>query len=632
MAKHGLSIGSLIIAVALFFAVNIFSSAALTKWRLDLTDNDLYTLTDGTRDILADLEEPVTLRLFLSRQLITQIPVLSSYARRVEDLLREYERQSGGVLDLRVIDPEPFSEEEDLAQRHGLRSVPLDEGGDSLYFGLVANNSVDDTEVIQFFSPQRERLLEYDLSRLVHQLSQSEPPVVGLLSSLPLKASPRMGAAPQRSWLIVEQIEKLFQLENIDPASGEVPDNVDVLMVAHPKGLSERMLYAIDQFVLSGGRALVFVDSYMEMESRGQGAAPSRSDLGPLLGKWGLSLAAGQVAADMRFAERVRYNRDQRQVLGEFPVWINIPASHLNDDDVVTANVGNVLLATPGFLEKSDDASTSITPLMQSSSQADRFEVSVISEAATPAEIIEAYQAGDEVLTLAARITGPAQTAFPDGAPPPSSEAAAGEDNAGDGAPQGQATMRAPVRSADNVDVIVVADVDMLHEQFWAQRQNLFGSQVVVPSASNADLVINALENLTGSSDLISVRSRGEFSRPFTKVTEIRQDAELKYRQKEQELLDRLEETEQALLELEQGKRGGDQSRLMLTEEQRREIERFRQEKVRIRKELRQVQHQLRKDIDTLEGWLKFINIGFLPLVIVVGATLVSVKRSRRRR
>lgn len=628
MGKHGLSISSLVVAVVLFFAVNIFTNAALTQWRLDLTDNKLYTLTEGTRNILAGLDDPITLRFFLSRQVATNVPAISSYAQRVEDLLQEYERQAGGRIDLQIIDPEPFSQEEDLAQRHGLRSVPVDEGGDPLYFGLVATNSVDDTEVIEFFSPQRERLLEYDLSRLVHQLDQEEPPVVGLVSSLPLKASPRMGSGRRsQSWLIVDQIEKLFTVESIDPAEGQIPEEVDVLMVVHPKSLSERMLYAVDQFVLSGGRALVFVDPYMEVEARGRGAGGSQSNLGPLMDKWGVSLVDGQVAADMRFAERVRYNQGERQVLGEFPVWLNVPASHFNSEDVVTANLGNVFFPTPGILEKKAGATTELIPLIRSSNESDRIEASLITEAGTPAEIIEAYEPGNEALTLAARLSGPAETAFPDGPPP---APAGGDDEAADDAPPA-AELPATVPSAEHINVIVVADADMLHERFWARRQNLFGSQVAVPSASNADFVVNALESLAGSNDLINVRSRGELSRPFTKVDEIRKDAELQYRQKEQELLQRLEETEQALLELEQGKRG-DQSQLMLTEEQRQEMERFRKEKVRIRQELRKVQHQLRKDIDALEAWLKFVNIGLLPLVIVIGATAAGLTRSRRRR
>lgn len=621
MSKHWLSVSSLAAAVILFFAVNIFSNAALTRWRADLTENNLYTLAQGTRNILADLDEPITLRLFLSDGIRSSAPAVGSYAQRVEEMIREYQRFAGGSIKLEIIDPEPFSEEEDRAQRHGLRSIPMNDGGDPLYFGLAGSNTVDDTEVIPFFSPQREKLLEYDLTRLIHQLNRTERPVVGLVSPVPLIAPAHMGQAGRQSWLIVDQIEKLFTVENVDAEQGGIPEDVDVLMVVHPDDLSDRMLYAIDQFVLSGGRALVFVDPYMESDNRGPRQAAGGSDLTPLFEQWGLELVNGRVAADMRFAERVRYQQDQRQVVGEFPVWLNVEPEYFNTDDVVTANLGSVFMATPGVLRRREDATVEFTPLIQSSDQAASLDAAVIREAMTPASIIDAYQPGSERLTLAARVSGLAGTAYPDGPP-----GAGGDESSSE-----QDEVLAQIKSADNINVIVVADADLLHEQFWARQQNLLGGRILVPTAANADLVVNALENLTGSSDLISVRSRGEFSRPFTRVAEIRQSAELKYRRKEQQLLDRLEQTEQALLELEQGRRNP-QDQLTLTAEQQEEIEKFRREKVRIRKELREVQHQLRKDIERLEGWLKFINIGLLPLVITVGATVVGVGRARGRK
>lgn len=621
VSKHWLSIGSVAAAVVLFFAVNILSNAALTRWRADLTENNLYTLSAGTRSVLADLDEPVTLRLFRSREITTRLPAIAPYARRVEDLLREYQRHAGGGINLEIIDPEPFSEEEDQAQRYGVRSLPVNDGGDPLYFGLVGTNTVDDTEVIPFLSPQQETLVEYELTRLIHQLDQADQPVVGLVSSVPLKAPAVMGQAGRQSWLIVDQIEKLFTVRNIDPGEDRIPDDVDVLMVVHPNDLGAETLYAIDQFVLSGGHALVFVDPYMEAQARGPGTGASASNLEPLFAQWGVELLDGKIAADMQFAERVRYQQNQRQVIGEFPVWLNVQPDHFSADDVVIANLDNVFMATPGVLSRRDGAAAEFTPLIQSSSQATTFDVAVVSEAATPASIIEAYQPGSGRLTLAARISGPAETAYPEGPPAPASgEEASDEDQAPE-----------QIQSTDAINVIVVADVDLLHEQFWARRQNLLGNQIVVASASNADLVVNALENLTGSNDLISIRSRGESSRPFTRVAEIRREAELKYRRKEQQLLDRLEQAEQALLELEQGRRG-DQGELMLSQEQQQEIEEFRREKVRIRQELREVQHQLRKDIEILEGWVKFINIGLLPLVITVGATAVGVRRARSRK
>ncbi|HSH41756.1 MAG TPA: hypothetical protein VK973_06490, partial [Arenicellales bacterium] len=381
------------------------------------------------------------------------------------------------------------------------------------------------------------------------------------------------------------------------------------------------MLYAIDQFVLSGGRALVFVDPYMESDPRGRGGPVSGSDLEPIFEQWGVELLDDSIAADMQFAERVRYRRDGREVVGEFPVWLNLQPTQLDGDDVVTANLGNIFMATPGVLRQREGSGLTVTPLIRTGSRAASVDTSLIDGALSPAAIIDAYEPGSKALTLAARISGTATTAFPDG-PPPAAEQ--------EEAPAAQTDSTAH-REEGEINVIAVADADLLHEQFWASSQSVLGSRIVIPTASNADFVVNALENLTGSSDLISVRSRGEFSRPFTRVAEIRQGAELRLRSKEQQLLDRLEETEQALLRLEQGKTGDGQDRLVLSEEQQQEIEQFRREKIRIRQELREVRHQLRKDIENLEGWLKFINIGLLPLLITVGATVVGVRRSRRR-
>jgi ABC-type uncharacterized transport system involved in gliding motility auxiliary subunit len=556
----------------------------------------------------------------------------------VEDLLREYQRKAGGKIHLEIIDPEPFSVQEDQAEKYGLHAVSANDNGDSLYFGLVGTNSVDDQEVISFFSPSRQKQLEYDVTRLIYQLSQTKTPVVGLISSVPLKLPPSMNPGQPKSWLIIDQIEKLFTVENIKADKGAIPKDVGVLMIVHPGNLNDKMLYAIDQFVLAGGHALIFEDPYMEAEPRSEGMGQSGSGLERLFKQWGIRLVDGKIAADMSLAERVRYTHAGRQVIGAFPVWLNVQPSDFDGDDVVTANLSNIVMATPGVLEQLEDAKTTFTPLIHTTNQATMLNTSLIEGAESPDSIIQAYKPGSKTLTLAARVSGPAKTAFPDGAPT-SDKGRSGSDGGDQNSDQNSSSQGAgsdepssnQVKSSRNINVIVVADADMLHEQFWARRQNLFGNQIIVPSASNADFVINALENLTGSNDLISVRSRGKFTRPFTKINRIRERAELKYRQKEQELQDQLEKTQKSLLALEQGKRN-QRNRLMLSQAQQKEIAKFRDEKVRIREELRQVQHQLRKDIDVLEAWLKFINIGLLPLLIIVGAALVSIQGARRRR
>ncbi len=627
--------GALTLAAALLFAVNIISNQALTNWRLDFTQDRLYTLADGTRSILSKLEDPITLRLFLSQEQATRLPGIGSYAVRVRELLREYERVASGKLTIHVIDPEPFSVDEDRALAYGLRGIPLGAEGESFYFGLVGTNTLDDELTIPFLSIDREAFLEYDLTKLVYQLANPKLPTIGLLSSLPLDgAGPQamMAGQPAEPWVIYDQLRQLFEIQKLSNDMESVPEDLDVLVVVHPKDLPQRVLYAIDQFVLGGGRALVFVDPFAEADQANPMGLPpggSRSDIAPLLDTWGLALADDTVAADLRYAPRVRTERDGRVITVDYPVWMNLPPEGFNADDLVTADLGNVVLATAGVLERGERDGLQIVPLMETSEDATRVSPDSLGPGADPRDLLRNYERAGARLLLAARVTGKANSAFPDGPP----EAAGGNDSSDSEQSEKVATEQSRQHlesAAETINVIVVADTDLLSDRFWVQTQNLLGSQILIPTASNGSFVTNAVENLAGSSDLISVRSRGRYVRPFDRVTEIRQAAEERFRQHEQELNQRLAETERRLLELEQGKGAGQE--FTVTSEQEQEIVRFREEKVRIRKELRDVRHQLRGDIERLETWVKFINIGLVPVLIAAAGLGVAIWRSRRRR
>jgi ABC-type uncharacterized transport system involved in gliding motility auxiliary subunit len=621
----------LAIAFALLFAVNILSDAAFTSMRADLTENRLYTLTTGTKSILGRLQEPITLRLFLSQKEATRLPGINNYTQRVKELLREYERQAGGAIKLLVIDPEPFSEDEDRADAYGVSGVPLDDEGTTFYFGLVGTNSTDDEEVIPFFSVDREELLEHDLTKMVYQLSNTEATRVGLISRLPLdggQMDPQamamgLNQGMPRPWVVFEQMQQLFDVVAIEPDGGAIPDDIGVLMVVHPKQLPPSMLYAIDQYVLGGGRVLVFVDPNSEVDRvpgmMGMAAPPGSSGLEPLFAAWGIGLADGKVAGDLSIAQRVRYGSPDSPGVIDYPVWMNLPVELNNADDVVTARLGNLVLASPGVLEDLGKEGVTVTPLVTTTENAMTFDVGQVQVLTDPAELLSGYQRGGERLNLAVRVSGRVETAFP-GGPPPSE----GEDMQ-----NGEAATRTHLEaSRQDVNLIIVADSDMLADDFWAQAQNLLGTRLVIPTAANGDFVINSLENLLGSNELISVRSRGQFSRPFTRVAGLQQEAEIRYRRKERELLASLEETERKLIELEKGSRND--QRLILSQDQLAEIENFRQEKIRIRKELRLVRHQLRKDIEKLESATKFINIGFVPLLIGIGGLLVGLRKLKR--
>ncbi len=635
--------GGLLLGVVLLLAVNVFSDATFTSSRLDLTQNHLYTLTEGTRNVLAKLDEPITLRFFLSAKEATRLPGISSYTQRVRELLEEYEREAQGRLRLVTIDPEPFSEQEDRAVGYGLRGVPLDDGDSVFYFGLVGTNSTDDQEVIPFFSPSRERFLEYDLTKLIYQLANPKQKVVGLLSSLPLDGGmPLPGQGLPRPWVVMEQIRQLFEVTAIDADATAIPSNVDVLMLVHPKNLSDATLYAVDQFVLGGGRLLVFVDPYAESDrgpGRLGGGAPTASDLDPLFAQWGIGLLKGKVAGDLPVAERVRVNQQSRSAVVDYPVWMNTQPDQYNTEDVVTAQLSNLLFASAGVLDIKGADGITVTPLIETTPSAMLIDSAQLQFIDDPNLLLRQYRPGGKRLVLAARISGDAHSAFPDGRPTAPADAAetkqdpaAAAKESADGDVNAQtAEPAAPHlrKSVNGINVVVVADADMLNDEFWVQVQNFLGTRIVVPTAANGTFVVNALEGLVGSNDLISVRSRGQYSRPFVEVAQIQQAAELRFREKEQELLNRLRATEDKLVELEQGKQGDEA--LILNEAQQRELAKFRDEKVRIRKELRDVRHQLRQDIDRLESWTKFVNIGLLPLIIGVGGVFAGVRRMNRR-
>ncbi len=619
--KNSLSWGGLAIALLLLLAVNMLAGTSLTSTRIDLTDNQRYTLTEGSGNILNSLDEPVNLRFYLSQTMATRLPGLSPYATRVQELLEEYARKANGKIRLSIIDPEPFSEAEDQAVAYGLQGVPIDEGGELFYFGLVGTGATDEVEVIPFFSPDRQSQIEYDLSKLVYQLTQTSQPKVGLLTRLPMNggASPaaalaQPGAAQtELPWVVIDQIKQLFELESIDPGVGEIPGDIDVLLVAAPGELDVQMSYAIDQFVLKGGRALLFVDTLIEVAAAGptpENPAAVDDSLNELLAAWGVVITPEMVAADIDRGLKVQTQVGRNQVM-DYPVWMGLLPSEMDSDDIVTAEINKLTLLSPAALELNPTDEVSVTPLIQTTASGTLIEKSHIGFGQDPRALLQNYQPNGEPLVLAARIAGPLKSLYADGIPE-------GIDSQGF------------VKQANNAQVIIVGDIDMLHDSAWVQVQHLFGSRLAIPNSGNGAFVINAVENLIGNSDLISVRSRGKIDRPFTWVDKITKNAGLQFSQKEQELTARLEETEQRLSALQLEESDGNQ--LVLSDAQAQEIEQFRLEKVQIRKDLRDVQHALNKDIEQVEKVTKLINIGLVPLVVGLLGVLMVWMRGRRQR
>ena len=601
-------VGLLLIAAA-FLAFNMVSSLALTDARLDLTEQKLYTISDGTRQILGELEEPINLTFYFSDKAAKDLIALRNYARRVEEMLKAYERAADGKIRLRLVDPEPFSEDEDAAAAAGLQAVPLSEGGEQLYFGLAGSNGVDDSQVIAFFQPDQEEFLEYEISRLVQSLAKPERPVIGVLSALPVNGGFDFASQqPTPAWMLVEEVRQLFQIESLKADVDLIPEHVSVLLLIHPKNLPEPTLYAIDQFVLRGGKLLAFVDPFSEADTGmgmpGEGMERT-SDLEPLFKAWGLRLVPDQVVGDGEYGMAVGMGQGQAPV--RHVGWLNLDAAALDPDDVSTAGLESLTYASGGILEPLEGATTRFTPLVRSSALAMPFSTQRFAMLSNPGELIRELQPTGERYTLAARIQGPAKSAFPDGI---------------EGRKDG-------LRESANINVIAVGDSDMLTDRMWVRVQDFFGQRIPQPWSDNAGFAINALDNLAGSDALISVRSRGRFSRPFVVVEALQREAEARFRQKEEALQQRLAETEQQLAALQQSQ--DPTQALELTPEQQGAVQQFLQEKLKIRKELREVRFQLNADIEALGRTLKQINIALVPALLTLGALALAFWRRRRR-
>ncbi len=636
--------GTLIIAlsVILFLALNVFSNTAFRNARIDLTDNGLFTLSDGTRETLQAIEEPITLRYFYSERLATGYPTISAYGTRVRDMLAEFKAVAGDRLKLEIIDPEPYSPDEDLATSYGIQAVPT-QSGETLFFGLSGTNLANGQETIPFFFREREQFLEYELTEMVHKLSTLVKPKVAYISSLPLQFGPGGLAAMQQGLaqplLIYQSLEENFDLVELEDGFDRIDEDVQVLLVAHPDILPAKSLYAIDQFVLRGGRALVFLDPHSELNAQpGQFGQPNpgavtASTLDPLLAAWGVDMPLDQVVADANRAQRVIAPGPQRREVF-YVIWMSLLGEDISRDDLVTAEINELGVGTAGYLKILDDKTTDVTPLFQTTQDAMLIDVAQVRIAPNPQRLLTGYAPGGERLTLGVRISGAAKSAYPDGAPP--EETPEGEN---DESAEEEDKVPLPAHLAEAVspiNVIVVADSDLFDDNFWVQKQNFLGQTIAQPVADNSTFVVNAIDNLMGSDALISLRSRSASERPFKVVDELRRSAEAQYLREEEELNAKISSTEARLRDLQRqapetdGLEGA-YNIAALSEEQQAEVERFRRELAESRAALRDVQRNLRKDIDALGNRLRILNIGVLPLLVGLFAVGMFYLRSRRR-
>lgn len=627
--KGRLAILAVAVAAVLFVAVNIISQTLLSTARVDVTEGQVFTLSQETVPVFQDIKEPIIVRVYFSQALSEASPRHGVYFQRVRDLLSQYSALSGGMLQVQYFDPEPFSDVEDRAVGFGLQAVPLGDIGEVGYFGLAATNSTDDQEVISFFNLEREAFIEYDLTKLVYTLSNPDQPKIGLITTLPVDGGMTpgmggMGGTPTPPWQIMEQMRDFFEVERLDATLDEIPSDVDVLVLAQPEGLSETAAYTIDQWVLGGGQAMVFVDPNFESGNAPPGG-PGGGDLTNvkrLIKSWGVSLDEGVVAGDIQAAVRVNTAAGGRPVISDYPAWMNLQVDALNQDDAITGDLKNLTLATAGVLTPVEDSGLEIRPLIQTGTDSMKIDVGKVIGLPDVVAMFREFEPSGERLLLAARISGTAKSAFPDGAPESDEQMPEEEDGEGVGPVSHRAEAENPIQ------VIVVSDADMLADRFWVQESNFFGQRMMVPTSDNAAFLINGLENLTGTPALSSLRGRGQVSRPFTVVEDMRLNAEQQFRSKETELLGRLETLQSGINEIQIGQDGLGEA--VISDDDQLTITNYRSEILSTRQELREVQRGLRQEIDQLEGMLKFINIAGVP--IVFGLIMVAVAVVRRRR
>ncbi len=620
MNRSTLGGGALLALALLLIGLTVLFDHALRGWRLDLTANHLYTTAPGTDRILKSLKEPINLYFFYSEKPATQMPDIATYGVRVREFLEEIAARSGGKVQLHVVDPQPFSEDEDRASELGVRGKPLDAAGTQLYFGLAGTNSTDGHQAIDFFDPKKEEFLEYDVVKLIYQLATPKKPVIGWLSSLPMTSGfdPQTGQM-REPWAIYSQAQQLFDVRSVDAASGKIDPQITVLVIVHPKNLPPAMQFAIDQYALHGGHIALFVDPLADADQSGADpqnpmaamSADKSSQPGPLLAAWGVQFNPKQVVADRGHALQVSTRQSESPVL--HLGILGLDSTDFTPGDVITAGLSNVNVATAGNLEPVKGAKTKFEPLLVSSTDAALLPVERFAMLFDPSSLRDGFKPTGKRYVMGARVIGNVQSAFPAGPP------------AGVTLPAGQTVLK---ESAKPLSLVVFADTDMLTDYLWVHAQSVFGQRVDQVFANNGDLVLNALDNLAGSADLISVRGRASFARPFDRVERLRHIADDQFRAKEQELEQQLRETEEKLTALQS--RRNDKSATILTPEQEKELDNFQNEKLRIRKELRAVRSGLDKDIKGLGNELKIINIIIVPIVFAVLALLVGVWRRRQ--
>jgi gliding motility-associatede transport system auxiliary component len=630
------AVGIVVLLLALV-ALNYIASAAPA--RVDLTAAKLYTLSDGTKKALRSLTAPVKVRLYVSQG--EAMPVqLRGFAQRVEDMLHEFESVAGRNLVIEKYNPTPDSDEEDAALLGGIEAQQL-MTGESFYLGVVVSR-LDRVETIPAISFQREPLLEYDLIRAIASVGTPERPKLGVMSGLFVMGAPfnPYTRQPAEPWVLANELKRQFDVKQVQMDVKEIPADINVLLLIHPKNIKPETEYALDQFVLRGGKLIAFVDPYAYFDQTplypGMPGEPSSSSLPTLFKAWGTAMDPDKIVADVVFAS----GSGQRYT----PTVLSLNRTAFSRDDVVTSQIETLFYPFGGAFHVSPTDGIKATPIVYSSANSmlmDKKEANTFGDAA-----LKSFKPGGTPLPLAVRLTGTFKTAFPDG-PPVSKEdkdakdekdASKTADKGIDKEMAGKAAKSAGAQqlktSAHPNSVVIVGDVDMLADGAAVDVREVFGRKVVVPSSGNLAFALGLVEQAMAGDDLISLRSRASAVRPLTVVRELEADAQKQYLGKIQALEDELQKTTDKLHALQKARApGAAKGAEIVSAEEQAEIDSFRKTVATTRKELKEVRKNLRHDAEALVFWTKVANIALMPLLVaLVGLAVALVRRSRSRR
>jgi len=624
-SKSSLALKASALLLVVWIALSASLSVVPLPVRIDLTEGSVYTLSPGVRTMLASLDEPVRLELFFTAEGSRDLPQIRNHALRVQEFLESLVSSSNGKVELKVVDPQPFSEAEDTAKAAGIAPITADGAGRTLMLGLLVSGATDQRECLPYLNPQEEAFLEYDISRAIISVSRTQRAKVALVTGLPMDSS--FDPRSQRMtppWQIMAQLRNLFELEVVAPSAEKLPERFDALVVAHPKGLSEPLLRAIDAYALSGGRMLLFLDPFCESDSApmgpgGFGSGGTPSDFGTLPASWGIAWKANEVVADRTFAQRVRARSDTGLATVDFVAWLNLNKEAISRDDPAFGVLQTLIMMSAGSLDRAEGSKLDMVPLVRSSTDSMLIDGSKLGPFADPSALLRDFKADGTQRVIAARFTGVVRSAFPSAPKAAAEGAAAAPPEAGGGSVEGTAP----------ASIVVVADADMLRDETWIQEERLGNLSLGWRAfADNGSLLLNTVEQLSGNQALLGLRARGSSQRPFDVVRALQRDAEQRFRSREDELQKRISETQQQITSMQQQKTP-DQM-LLLTPEQQAQLERLQQEVIDARKELRQVQFSLREDVEALGHRLMLLNVLVWPIVVAVAAVFLGVRRRGR--